>query len=59
MTDDAQTLTKIMEYCHARWKQIAAQPASSLPTRDMLTGQKMAYNDVRQFARRLMEERKR
>jgi hypothetical protein len=51
------TLEKIMDYCHAKWEETDRQPPeSSWPTADTLTGKKMAYNDVLQYARKLMAE---
>jgi hypothetical protein len=52
------TLEKIMDYCHAKWEEADRQnPESPMPTADMLTGKKMAYNDVLQYARKLIAER--
>jgi len=49
-------LEKIIDYCHARWEETDRAPASDFPTPDMLTGKKMAYNDLLQFARKLLGE---
>jgi hypothetical protein len=58
MTPDAiLTLEKVMDYCHEKWQEADRPPASSFPTPDMLTGKKMAYNDVVQFARKLLDEK--
>lgn len=51
------TLQKIMDYCHDKWEDVNQQaPASPWPTADVLTGQKMAYNDVLQYARKLISD---
>jgi len=56
MTPEAiLTLQKIMDYCHDKWGGADQAPASDFPTPDMLTGKKMAYNDVLQFARKLLD----
>jgi hypothetical protein len=58
MTPDAiLTLEKIMDFCHARWEEANQSPASDFPTPDMLTGKKTAFNDVVQYARKLLSER--
>jgi hypothetical protein len=56
MTDDAQKIQKIIDYCNGKWIEAAEEPASAFPTKDMLTGKKMAYNEVLQFARRLLAD---
>jgi hypothetical protein len=44
--------------CIGRSEAEADQPpASDFPTPDMLTGKKMADNDVLQFARNLLDEK--
>jgi len=56
MTPEAiLTLEKIMDYCHARWEETDRAPASDFPTPDMLTGKKMAFNEVLQYARMLRD----
>ena len=56
MTPEAiLTLQKIMDYCHEKWGEADQAPACEFPTPDMLTGKKMAYNDVLQFARKLLD----
>ena len=54
MTGDEQNIRKIIDYCDGKWIEAAEEPASAFPTRDMLTGKKMAYNEVLQFARKLL-----
>jgi hypothetical protein len=57
MTDDArQSLEKIISYCNGKWLEANQAPASAWPTPDMLTAKKMAYNDVLQYARTLLDE---
>jgi hypothetical protein len=57
MTPDAiLMIEKVMDYCHERWQEADRPAASTFPTPDMLTGKKMASNDVLQFARRLIDE---
>jgi hypothetical protein len=55
-TDITLTLQKIMDYCHEKWGEANQAPSAAWPTPDMLTGKKMAYNDVLQFARKLLGE---
>jgi hypothetical protein len=58
MTPEAiLTLQEIMDYCHAQWEETDRASGSAWPTPDMLTGKKMAYNDVLQYARKLLGER--
>ena len=47
-------LEKIMDHCHAKWQEADQTPTSEWPTPDIQTGKKMAYNDVVQFARKLL-----
>jgi hypothetical protein len=54
--DAILTLERIMDYCHQKWEEANQPPVSSFPTADMLTGKKMAYNDVLQHARKLLDE---
>ena len=56
MTDRLQTLNQIIVFCSDRLGEAAKQPASSFPTEDMLTGKRMAFDEVLQFARRLLSE---
>ena len=51
------TLQKVMDYCHGQWGEADRPVTSGWPTPDMQTGQKMAYNDVLQFARTLLGNR--
>jgi hypothetical protein len=48
------TLQKIIDYCHDKWGEADKAPDSDFPTPDMLTGKKMAFNDVLQYARKLL-----
>ena len=58
MSPDAiLTIEKILDFCHQKWAEADQPPASDFPTSDMLTGKKMAYNDVRRFARKLVGEK--
>ena len=56
MIHDAQTLKHIIDYCEQKWLEADRPTASNWPTPDMLTGHKMAYNTVIQYARRLISE---
>lgn len=58
MTDDGQNIRKIIDYCDGKWIEAAEEPPSAFPTQDMLTGKKMAYNEVLQFARKLLVDAK-
>jgi hypothetical protein len=55
-TDVILTLETLMDYCNAKWIEAAEESPSGFPTADMLTGKKMAYNEILQFARRLLAE---
>jgi hypothetical protein len=58
MSPDAiLTLEKIMDFCHEKWTEADKHPPAEWPTHDMLTGKKMAYNNVLQFARKLLDEK--
>jgi hypothetical protein len=51
------TLQKIMDYCHDKWEETNQQPPESpWPTADVLSGKKMAYNDVLQYIRKLISD---
>jgi hypothetical protein len=55
MTPEAiLALQQVIDFCHEKWEEAERPPASDWPTPDMLTGKKMAYNDVLQFARALL-----
>jgi hypothetical protein len=56
--DAILTLQQIMDFCHDRWAEADKAPASDWPTPDMQTGKKMAFNEVLQYARRLLSEAK-
>ena len=56
MTDRRQTLNEIIDFCSEKWGEAEQQPASAFPTQDMLTGKKMAFNEVLQYARKLLSE---
>ena len=55
-TDAILVLNTLMDYCNDRWVEADRLPDGTFPTADMLTGKKMAYNDVLQFARRLQAD---
>jgi hypothetical protein len=58
MTPEAiLALQQIMEHCHAKWEDANRPTKAPWPTPDMLTGKKMAYNDVLQYARTLLGEK--
>jgi hypothetical protein len=56
MTDRRQTLNQIIDFCSEKWGEAEGQRPSSFPTQEMLTGKKMAFNEVLQFARKLLNE---
>ena len=51
-------LQRVIDYCHEQWEEANRSMPSGWPTPDMQTGKKMAYNDVLQFARRLLADAK-
>jgi hypothetical protein len=54
MTTDAPlTLKRIIDFCFDKWSEADRDPRL---TADLKTGRKMGYNDVLQFARRLLSE---
>ncbi len=56
MTDDEHKIQKIIDYCNDKWVEANQPQPSTWPTPDMQTGRQMAYNDVLQFARKLLNE---
>lgn len=56
MTDRQQTLNEIIDFCSEKWGEADQEPASSFPNQDMLPGKKMAFNEVLQYARKLLSE---
>jgi hypothetical protein len=50
-------LEKIMDFCHEKWTETDKLPPSEWPTPDMRTGKKMAFNEVLQFARKMLDEK--
>lgn len=58
MTDDARDILKtIIDFCSDKWGEADKQLPTSFPTQDMLIGKKMAFNELLQFARKLLAER--
>jgi hypothetical protein len=57
MTHDADTLKHIIRYCDKRWTEADAAPEGPFQSPDTQIGKKMAYNDVLQYARKLIGER--
>jgi hypothetical protein len=55
-TDVILAVERLMDYCNDRWVEADRPSATAFPTVDMLTGKKMAYNDVMQFARTLLSD---
>ena len=56
MTQDArQKLQQVIDYCNDKWQEVDRASASDWPTPDVQTGRKMAYNDVLQHARKLLD----
>jgi hypothetical protein len=56
MTDRRQTLNQIIDFCSEKWGEANQPPKSDWPTPDMRTGQKMAFNEVIQYVRKLLSE---
>jgi hypothetical protein len=56
--EEIVALQRITDFCHDKWQEANKAPASDWPTPDMLTGKKMAYNDVLQFNRQLPSDPK-
>jgi hypothetical protein len=54
--EEILTLQRIQTFCHEGWKKAADEPAFAFPTADMLTGKKMAFNEVLQFTRTLLAD---
>lgn len=57
MTHEPTTLQVIIDFCNGKFVEADQASPSGFPTADMLTGKKMAYNEVFQFVRKLMAER--
>jgi hypothetical protein len=55
--DAIPTLEKIIDFCHQKWAEADKHPVSDWPTPDMQTGKKMAFNEVLQFARKMLDEK--
>lgn len=56
MTQDArQKLQQVIDYCNDKWQEVDRAAAEDWPTPDVQTGRKMAYNDVLQHARKLLD----
>jgi len=53
--DTIAMLEKIIDFCHEKWAEADKAPPTEWPTPDIWLGEKMAYNDVLQFARKLAE----
>ena len=51
-----QTLENIIAYCSDRWLEADKAVAGAVPPLERLTGEKKAYNDVFQFARKALDE---
>ena len=54
--DDSKTVLNIIGFCFDKWAEADLAPESDCPTPNMLTGKKMAYNDVLQHARKLLDQ---
>jgi hypothetical protein len=54
-SDTRESLKKIINYCDAKWLESHQPPAAKPQPPDMLTGKKMAYNDVLQYVRTLID----
>jgi hypothetical protein len=50
-TDVTRALEEVLDFCNDRWLEADRPPQSGFPTADMLTGKKMAFNDVIQHVR--------
>lgn len=49
-------LQKIMDHCHDRLDEACKTSGAPSSTPGVLTGKKMAYNDVLQYARKLLTD---
>ena len=59
MTDETrQALQRIIDFCHDRWIEAEDAPATPYDKPGTQMGRKMAYNDVLQFAGRLLADGK-
>jgi hypothetical protein len=57
MTADArEMLSNVLAYTLGQWQKVHDAAASGWPTPDMQTGQKMAYNDVRNYVEDLLKQ---
>jgi hypothetical protein len=57
MTRDIRhAMEQIIAFCNDKWIEADRASPSRFPTADTLTGKKMAYNDVLQYARTVLEE---
>ena len=54
--NDCNQIEDIIAYCNDRWIEADRASPSRFPTAEMLTGKKVAYNDVLQYARTILEE---
>ena len=54
MTYDPATLKHIIDYCQNQSQEADQPPSSPWLLPDVLTGKKLAYNDVLQYARTIL-----
>lgn len=54
MTHDAATLKHIIDYCDKKWVEADAARDAPFQSQDTQIGKKIAYNDVLQYARKLI-----
>jgi hypothetical protein len=54
--NDCHKIEQIIAYCNDRWIEADRASPSRFPTAEMLTEKRMAYNDVLQYARIVLEE---
>jgi hypothetical protein len=55
--DTVLALEKIVNFCHEKWAEADKAPPAEWPTPDMWLGKEMAYNNVLQFARKILENK--
>jgi hypothetical protein len=56
MTDEfRRAMEQIIAFCNDKWIEADRASPSRFPTADMLAGKKVAYNDVLQYARSVVE----
>lgn len=57
MTHDDATLKHIIDYCDKKWVEADAASDAPFQSQDTQSGKKIAYNDVLQYARKLIGDK--